>query len=353
MRAIRIFIWLLLIGTGPRGLAQTLVPPAEPSYGGQAVGEFVPYQAIDPYGSEWTPAAGHEQPIQFATCDPYANGACSQPQSLVLQRPSAAPVDHRKGCFQKIFASGTYIPQFEEDALGIGQLEAGVVFGIPFIRFNTPLLITPRFRVNYLDRPAGLDLPSELYDAEVTFRHLRKFGEGPWSMNAAVTLGHYSDFEANDADAFRVTGQAFAVYEWSPATKWVMGVVYLNREDISVVPALGFIYQPHDHVKFDALLPRPRLSWRLPGVEGERWAYVGGEFGGGLWSIDRPTTVGQDVLNYNDFRVLIGIEKKAPIGSISHQLELGYLFGRELEFRSATPDVRLDDSLFVRLGVKY
>ena len=37
--------------------------------------------------------------------------------------------------------------------------------------------------------------------------HLRKFGDSRWAMNAAVTLGQYSDFEASDADAFRVTGR--------------------------------------------------------------------------------------------------------------------------------------------------
>lgn len=340
--------------------AQPYVVQSQQNYGGQIVGEFVPFQP------QFSAQPGAIEPIyldsasEFASSNPLATDVYST-QPVVGQPAAPAsspklPPGIRKGLFQKIFATGTYIPQFDDDSLGFGDLETGVVLGIPFFRVTAPLLITPRFAVHYLDRPAGLDLPSEVYDAEVSFRHLRKFGDGPWAMNAAVTLGHYSDFEANDADAFRVTGQAFAVYEWSPRMTWAFGVVYLNREDLAMIPAAGFIYQPHPDVKFDALMPRPRVSWRLPGsVDGgvERWAYLGGEFGGGIWSIDRPTTVGQDLLTYNDYRLLIGIEKKAPIGGVSHRLEFGYVFGRELEFSSATPDVRLDDSLFVRVGVNY
>ncbi len=321
------------------------------------VHEFVPYQPAIEYQCSPTAPILLDQCPTHPIADPYAMEGSTAHVIVSPPARSRSMPERRKSLFQKAFASGTYIPQFESDSLGFGDLEAGVVLGIPFFRVSAPLLITPRFAVHYLDRPAGLDLPSEVYDAEVSFRHLRKFGDGPWAMNAAVTLGHYSDFEASDADAFRVTGQAFAVYESSPATKWVMGVVYLNRRGLSVIPAVGFIYEPYPDIKFDAIMPRPRVSWRLPdgflGTRAERWAYVGGEFGGGIWSIDRSATVGQDLLTYNDFRLLVGIEKKAPLGAINHRLEFGYVFGRELEFSSATPDFRLDDSLFLRAGLSY
>ncbi|MEM8946984.1 MAG: DUF6268 family outer membrane beta-barrel protein [Planctomycetota bacterium] len=332
-----------------------------PVYGGQVVQELMP----PPSDTIFLPPGQSNLPFEPApmftspgthTSDVYAS------HPIVVQPPTPAatsglPPGVRKGLFQKVFFTGTYIPQFDDDSFGFGDLEAGVVLGVPLLRPSTPLLITPRFAVHYLDRPGTLDLPEEVYDAEVSFRHLRKFGEGPWAMNAAITLGHYSDFEASDADAFRVTGQAFAVYESSPAWTWVFGVVYLNRRDLSVIPAVGAIYKPHADLKFDAILPRPRISWRLPdgllASNTERWAYVGGEFGGGIWSIDRSATVGQDLMTYNDFRLLMGIETKADLGAISHRLEFGYVFGRELEFSSATPNVELDDSLFVRVGLKY
>jgi hypothetical protein len=48
----------------------------------------------------------------------------------------------------------------EPDTLGMGDLEAGVVFGFPFFRRDTPLLITPYFATHFLENAAALDIPS-------------------------------------------------------------------------------------------------------------------------------------------------------------------------------------------------
>ncbi len=343
---------VLLCGAAARSnqaLAQRTIAP--PIYGGQIVEELVPFEA-----DALAPELNDTTPIFLDECQEFCElgPSSADSNSSAVRDAGAMPAGFRKGFFQKVFANGTYIPRLENDSLGFHDLEMGMVFAVPFFRVTAPLLITPRFAVHYLDGPVAPDLPPRVYDSEVSFRHLRKFGNGPWAMNAAVTLGHYSDFEKGDADAFRVTGQAFAVYESSPAMKWVFGVVYLNRRDLSVIPAAGFIYEPTPNVKYEAIMPRPRVSWRLSGQgsNSERRLYLGGEFGGGIWSIQRTDTLMQDLLTYNDYRVLIGIESKGQMG-LSRRLEAGYVFGRELEFDSATPNVRLDDSLFVRAGVTY
>ncbi len=336
-------------------LAQPTFVQPQPHYGGQRVQEMVPYQpTVFPF------EALDRTPIYLDTCPEFCTPAeASSPKVVAdgaIGEAGALPIGFRNGVFQKLFFTGTYIPQFENDSLGFSELEMGIVFGLPFFRVNTPLLITPRFAVNFLERPAAPDLPARVYDADITFRHLRKFGEGPWAMNASVTLGYYSDFESSDADAFRITGQALAVYESSPAATWVFGVAYLNRDDLSIIPVVGVIYEPTPDVKYEAILPQPRISWRLPGdpigTGSQRWAYLGGEFSGDIWSIQRPVMGRQDLLTYSDFRVLVGFEKKIA-GGLSRRLEIGYVFGRELQFASAAPDVRLDDSLFVRGGLTY
>ena len=335
----------------------------QPAWGGRLVHEMLPHHPGSPCVEprlDPTPIYLQQSPEFCQSADPYATDAySSQPILLRQPTPSAAsqlPPGVRSGIFQKLFFTGTYLPQIDDDSLGLSELETGIVLGFPFFRVTTPLLVTPRFAVHYLDRPAAPDLPPRVYDAEVSFRHLRKFGDGPWAMNAAVTLGYYSDFESSDADALRVTGQALAVYEASPAAKWIFGVVYLNRQDVSIVPAVGVIYRPTPEVIYEAILPRPRIAWRLPGgtigAGNQRWAYIAGEFGGGIWSIERPATLTRDLLTYTDFRVLVGLERKIT-GGLSHRLEAGYVFGRELQFASTTPDVRLDDSLFLRAAFTY
>ena len=57
---------------------------------------------------------------------------------------------------------------------------------------------------------------------------------------------------------------------------------------------------------------------------------------------------------YRDFRLLAGLELK-PQGAYGLHLnfEFGYVFARELEYASVTPDVSLDDTTIVRLTLSY
>lgn len=324
----------------------TLLPPTRPGF-------------LAPQGSggdvihldELTPI--DRTPIQTAslTTDttPYANEVL---QPIEPELPPGA----RNGIFQKVRLSGTWTPALgdEPDTLGVTDFDTAVVLGFPFFRRDTPLLVTPRFAVHLFDQAARHDLPSRVYDASLELRHLRKFGDGPWAMDAAVTVGYYSDFEIDSGEAVRVTGRGLAVYESSPAAKWIVGVAYVNRAGASVLPVAGLLYEPADDVRWELIFPRPRVAWRMPGsseADG-RWVYLGGEFGGGVWAIARRSTGLLDVVSYSDLRVVAGYERKL-LGGISRRYEIGYVFDREIDYESATPDVSLDDSLFVRAGFSF
>jgi hypothetical protein len=278
------------------------------------------------------------------------------PMNQVLAEPQPPlPPGARDGVFQKIYFTGTWLPPLsdEPDSLGFGDLEAGLVLGFPFTRRDTPLLITPQFGTHLLDNAGPLDIPTTLYDASVEFRHLRKFGNGPWAMDVAVTVGYYSDFEQSSSDALRVTGRGIGVYESSPATKWLLGVAYLNRAGANVMPIFGVIHDASPDLRLELIFPRPRVLKRLAGsVEGdERWVYAGGEFGGGVWSITRPSTGDLQLLNYSDWRLLMGYEHKIT-GGVSRRVEFGYVFKRQLEFDD-DPEIALDDTVFLRGGLTY
>lgn len=279
------------------------------------------------------------------------------PMNQVLAEPQPPlPPGARDGVFQKIYVTGAWLPPLsdEPDSLGFTDAEAGIVLGFPFLRRDTPLLVTPQIGAHFLDNAAGLDIPTTLYDASVEFRHLRKFGDGPWAMDAAVNVGYYSDFEQGSGDALRVSGRGIAVFESTPQTKWLLGVAYVNRAGASVLPVLGVIHEPSPDTRIELIFPRPRVLRRLPGsvLGDERWVYAGGEFGGGVWSITRPSSGDLDLMNYSDWRLLVGYERKIT-GGLSRRVELGYVFQRELEFDSTAQDVALDDTLFVRAGLTY
>jgi hypothetical protein len=352
--------WIALVCGGLAGPVAAQQPTAAP-WGGQLVEPTVPYQP----SALFVPPSGDTSPLLLdqppAGAEPEWRVASLTADVVPPDDELAEPLEPqlppgaRDGIFQKIYFTGTWLPRLEDDSLGWGDLESGVVFGFPFLRRDTPLLVTPWFGVHYLDGPDNPDLPPRVYDAAVEFRHLRKFGDGPWAMDVAVTTGYYSDFEHGAAEAFRVTGRGIAVYETTPGTKWLLGVAYLNRAGASVLPVGGVIYEPTPDRRWELIFPRPKLAWRLPASLpdcDERWVYVGGEFGGGAYSIERPVSLTQDLVTYQDFRVLAGYERKIT-GGLSRRFEAGYVFGRELQFDSATPDTTLDDTLFVRVGLTY
>ncbi len=264
------------------------------------------------------------------------------------------PPGSRSGFFQKIHFGVTSMPRFQSDGLGMTEVKTNVVTAVPFLQRHQPLTITPEYTARFLEGPDFIDVPSRLHDIELKLNHLRRLSDR-WILNAAVTLGTYGDDRSLDAsDAFRVSGRAVGIYESSPETKWIVGVAYLNRAGVSVVPVVGWTYTTDD-LRYELIFPQPRVAWRTwsqgaPGYD-ERWWYVAAEFGGGIWAVQRASGA-DDNLSYSDYRLLVGTERK-QIGGLSHRWEFGYIFGRELEYDSVATDIEIDDTVFVRAVFAY
>ena len=263
--------------------------------------------------------------------------------------------DIKPGAFQRLSFTGAWMPGGDE--LGISDLETFAVFGLPCPTIEAPLLITPFFAVHYLDGPTAPDLPARLFDATVQFRWLPKLPFAPWfRADLAIEPGVHSDFEAGDADAFRLPGHGLAIMDWTPTRKVVFGVLYLDREDVEILPAGGLILSPNEDVQLDLVFPKPKMAYRIwADGQVEWWNYVAAEFGGGPYSIRRtsPGAPEQDVIIWRDYRLYYGIERKAA-GGLNSRLEVGYVFGRRIEFiHSGDPDFEPDGTLLLRAGVSY
>ena len=265
----------------------------------------------------------------------------------------ADPPGSKPGVFQTIRASETFLPQPKFGDLGLNEWELSATFGFPLPTRQSPLLITPGFEQTLFDGPTVADLPSDVYDVTVQFLWMHQLTER-WGMQLGVTPGIHSDFERSDSDSLRFTARTVGVFEWREDLKLVLGVVFLDRNDVNWLPAAGIIWTPHDAVRWELVAPRPRIAWRFACDDCiEQWAYVAGEFGGGQWSIVR-TGGAADVATYRDFRVFAGLERK-PLSAYGLHLtfEFGYVFARQLEYASITPDVELDDTTMVRLTLSY
>jgi hypothetical protein len=303
-------------------------------------------------------AIGGEEPTPRLASYPHV---LSQPiLSDVSRQLSNTPgkvVARKDGFFQKAVFTGAWLARMGDDGLGMYELELYGLGGLPAPNRNFPLLITPGFEVRYLDGPAAPDLPPRVYDAYLELRWMGKFNDN-WAFDFAVSPGVHSDFSRWENDAFRITGRVLGVYMWSERMKLALGVAYLDREDVSWIPAAGFIWTPTDFSSIELVFPRPRIAFRADQwytrgpykseAPFEDWIYVAGEFGGGSWLIER-TTADLDVATIRDYRLLLGIERKLPRGA-GLRLEAGYVFGRKLMYESATPDFYPSDTILLRGG---
>jgi hypothetical protein len=131
----------------------------------------------------------------------------------------------------------------------------------------------------------------------------------------------------------------------------VFGVLYLNRDDIRLLPAGGVIWNPSPDRRYEFIFPRPKLAHRIDSGPGyEDWLYLGGEIGGNSWAYDRGGVV--DTVTLRGYRLLLGLERKKN-GGAGYRIEIGYVVAREAEFASGIPDIQADDTALVRGGVTF
>lgn len=172
---------------------------------------------------------------------PDSSSELLQPPIAPTETPDPdRPPDARDGLFQKLIFTYTWLGSGRAYGLGMSEVELKTVLALPVPSRRWPLIVTPGFGVHYLDGPEVSDLPPRLYDAYAQFRWMRRLGPR-WAIDVAVTPGVYSDFQQSTDEALRITGHGAAMFTWNPSTKLVLGVAYLDREDLGVLPIGGII----------------------------------------------------------------------------------------------------------------
>ena len=194
------------------------------AWGGYDLPEPVPYQpTLEPSCQAHRRRAnrGRFMPVPPPATTPVvtipAPGDMAFPQPAVS--PSGMkpwfPPGGRTGVFQKVKFTGDYLPRFSDDSLGMTDLELDVVFGLPFLTVETPLLVTPFYAVHFMDGPDSPDVPPRLHDAAITFQNIRPINDR-WLAMFDVTVGQYADDASFDSsEAFRITGGGAGVYRSS------------------------------------------------------------------------------------------------------------------------------------------
>ena len=262
----------------------------------------------------------------------------------------AKPPGAKSGVFQRAAGATTWIPR---GSSGFGMVDLApveVIFAFPFFTPETPLVLTGLYELHFLDGPIVPDLPPRLHDASIQIRHMRMLTP-TLGLDLAITPGWHGDFESNSGKTFRLPARIVTAYDWNETTQLILGIAYLDREDVNFLPVGGIIWSPNDETRVEAIFPRPRIARRFA-FDGsiEDWVYLAGEFGGGSYGIERAAGT-PDVATLSDLRLIFGLERKSPM--LNARLEIGYVFGREIEYLSGTPTFEPDDTVMVRSGVWY
>ena len=250
-------------------------------------------------------------------------------------------------------------------SVGVNELDTTATFAMPFFHNSpanlnhAPLLITPGFGLQLWDGPQTTstmlaDLPPNTYDV---------FLDGAWNpqftplfgAELGLRVGIFTNWDVLVWQSWRLMGRAIGTLQLTPTMQAKAGIVYLDRNLVKLLPALGVTWTPDANSRYDIIFPAPKASKRLTAMgKHSIWGYVAGEYGGGAWTFRRST--GQiSPFDYNDIRVTVGTEwvPQTPTG-LSGNFEVGYVFYRQLFFVDGPPQYQnLNNSMLFRLGLAY
>lgn len=197
------------------------------------------------------------------------------------------------------------------------------------------------FQWHLLSGPDFADLPPRVYDFSLGYQVRDWIGRFGYDLSGSVTAS--SDFEGSVRDGIRYPSHAVGYIRMAHWADLVMGVDYINREDVGILPVGGVILRPNNSLQMELVFPRPRIDISLSPT---KRFYLSGELGGGQWAIERELMLVDDLLTYSDLRLAIGIETSD--GPQVSGAEIAWLFNRKVEFSSDVGNSDLDDTIMLR-----
>lgn len=243
----------------------------------------------------------------------------------------------------------------DDDALGIVDIEVATTIQIPhFLGSTQPLLIAPNFALHLWDGPKNIsaDLPGSAYSAYLEIAY-KTNPQNLFGADLTAGVGVFSDFNSATTDSIRFPSLGYGWIRLTPNTMLKLGVQYLDRVDLQLLPAVGILYEPNPRMKLDIFFPRPKLSWQFSKVgTTDVWLFLAGEYGGGAWTVER-TAGYTDEVDINDIRVTGGFEWVGQSG-LRGVLEAGWVTSRDLNYRYTPADnMSPPDTFMIRAGLVY
>jgi len=239
------------------------------------------------------------------------------------------------------------------------DVSAGVA--IPnFLYSQQPIFVFPSFSMQLWDGPeelTGQDLPGQVYSAYLDTMW-RSNPKSPFGGEIGVRVGVFTDFDTITTDSLRIQGTGLGRINVTPTITVRAGVMYLDRVKVKLLPVGGILWQPTPQMRLDFYFPRPKFSrYMVTMGTFDLWGYIGGEYGGGSWTIRRPLPIPlSDRVDLNDIRLIAGFEwglsDELRSGQRTGFIEAGWILDREVIF-AAGGSFTLRDTVMIRAGIGY
>jgi hypothetical protein len=202
-------------------------------------------------------------------------------------------------------------------------------------------------KFHFLAGPERTDMPPHVFDFSLAWQRRKSYGS--FGYDVAVSAMASSDFEGSSRQGIRFPGHAVGFLRMNSTWDLVLGVDYLDRGDVKLLPVAGLIVLPHPDVRLELVFPRPRIVFQL--AEKQRLS-IAGELGGGSWAIERTSSL-DDLATYRDLRLSIGLERFDDDDGQWSTFEISYIFDRKLEYTSGIGDYRPRDTVMILMGQTF
>lgn len=310
----------------------------------------------------WNGGATGASPSPWAAtpgANPYGAGGTPEslfPNGIFPGSPNSSTPPQR--LFENPRLRETWIYGDSGQELGINDIETAVTMALPnFLGTTSPLMLSPSFALHLWDGPQPPAhtqfLPGNAYSAylEAAFNtdHAKAFG-----ADIAASFGVYTDFETFTTNSFRIQTLSYGWARLTPTMMLKLGVNYLDRVDVKILPAVGVLIEPNPQTKLDIFFPRPKLAhlFHTMGTT-DIWWYLAGEYGDGSWTIHYDPTGLVDQVDINDIRIMLGFEWVSHSG-LRGMFEVGWVTQRELVYRyNPSESTGLNDSFMLRGGISF